>query len=136
MIKKIVTDPQVLKQVATPASKDDRQIGIDLRDTLHAHQDHCVGMAANMIGSHRRVIIAQLGPLSVIMYNPQIIRQVQPYQTSEGCLSLQGQRPTRRYRQITVTFYDQEWQKQQLTLTDLAAEIVQHEVDHCNGVLI
>lgn len=136
MIKKIVTDVDQLRQPSAPATKADLPLADDLRDTLTAHQDHCVGMAANMIGSHKRVIIAQLGPMSVVMFNPQLTSKSQPYQTEEGCLSLTGQRPTKRFKKITVQFYNQEWQRQQLTLTDFAAEIVQHELDHCNGVII
>ncbi|MGN1279104.1 MAG: peptide deformylase [Limosilactobacillus sp.] len=136
MIKKIVTNVEELRQPSVPATRADRALADDLRDTLAAHQDHCVGMAANMIGSHKRVIIAQLGPLPVVMFNPELTSQSQPYQTEEGCLSLTGQRPAKRFKKITVQFYNQQWQRQQLTLTDFAAEIVQHELDHCNGVII
>lgn len=136
MIKPIVTDIHQLQQPSVPASRSDRSLAQDLKDTLAAHQDACVGMAANMIGSHKQVIIAQLGPLPVVMFNPTLTSKAQPYQTKEGCLSLPGQRPTTRYRQITVAFFNEHWQHQQLTLTDFAAEIVQHELDHCNGVLI
>ncbi|MDD6432110.1 MAG: peptide deformylase [Lactobacillaceae bacterium] len=136
MIKQIVTDVEQLRQPSTPATKADLPLATDLRDTLAAHQDHCVGMAANMIGKRKRVIIAQLGPIPVVMFNPQLTSQSQPYQTEEGCLSLTGQRPTKRFKKITVQFYNQQWQRQQLTLMDFAAEIVQHELDHCNGVII
>ena len=136
MIKKIVTDVEQLRQPSVPATKADRGIADDLRDTLAAWQDRCVGMAANMIGTHKRVIIAQLGPLPVVMFNPRLTSQSQPYQTTEGCLSLTGQRPTKRFKKITVQFYDQQWQAQQLSLTGFAAEIVQHELDHCNGIII
>lgn len=136
MIKNIVTNIEQLRQPSDPATKADLPLATDLRDTLAAHQDHCVGMAANMIGEHKRAIIAQLGPIPVVMFNPQLTSQSQPYQTEEGCLSLTGQRPTKRFKKITVQFYNQQWQRQQLTLTDFAAEIVQHELDHCNGVII
>lgn len=136
MIKQIVTDVAQLRQPSVPATRADLPLATDLRDTLAAHQDHCVGMAANMIGEHKRVIIAQLGPIPVVMFNPQLTSQSQPYQTKEGCLSLTGQRPTKRFKKITVQFYNQQWQRQELTLTDFAAEIVQHELDHCNGVII
>ena len=136
MIKNIVTNIEQLRQPSFPATKADLPLATDLRDTLAAHQDHCVGMAANMIGEHKRAIIAQLGPIPVVMFNPQLTSQSQPYQTEEGCLSLTGQRPTKRFKKITVQFYNQQWQRQQLTLTDFAAEIVQHELDHCNGVII
>lgn len=136
MIKNIVTNIEQLRQPSIPATKADLPLSTDLRDTLAAHQDHCVGMAANMIGEHKRAIIAQLGPIPVVMFNPQLTSQSQPYQTEEGCLSLTGQRPTKRFKKITVQFYNQQWQRQQLTLTDFAAEIVQHELDHCNGIII
>ena len=125
-----------LAQKADPATAADLPATRDLLDTLAAHRDGCVGMAANMIGSHKRVIIAQLGPIPVVMFNPQLTSQSQPYQTEEGCLSLTSQRPTKRFKKITVQFYNQQWQRQELTLTDFAAEIVQHELDHCNGVII
>ena len=136
MIKQIVTDVAQLRQPSVPATRADLPLATALRDPLAAHQDHCVGMAANMIGSHKRVIIAQLGPIPVVMFNPQLTSQSQPYQTEEGCLSLTSQRPTKRFKKITVQFYNQQWQRQELTLTDFAAEIVQHELDHCNGVII
>lgn len=136
MIKPIVTDIHQLQQPSKPASRADLSLARDLKDTLAAHQDACVGMAANMIGVHKRVIIAQLGPLPVVMFNPQLIRKAQPYQTKEGCLSLAGQRPTTRYQRITVEFFNEHWQRQQLALTDFAAEIVQHELDHCQGIII
>lgn len=136
MIKAIVKDQQLLAQKAVPATKHDLPLATDLRDTLTAHQQECVGMAANMIGVNKRVIIAQIGPLSLVMFNPQITAKQQSYQTTEGCLSLTGKRPTTRYRQITVSFYNQNWQKRELTLTDFSAEIIQHEIDHCNGIII
>ena len=136
MIKPIITDIQQLRQPSTTASRADLTLAIDLKDTLTAHQDHCVGMAANMIGVQKRAIIAQLGPLPVVMFNPILTKKSRPYQTKEGCLSLTGQRTATRYRQITVQFFNEHWQRQHLTLTDFVAEIVQHELDHCNGVII
>lgn len=93
-------------------------------------------MAANMIGVNKRVIIAAIGPLQVVMFNPQLIAKRGPYQTEEGCLSLTGQRATTRYQQIKVRFYNDQWQVQELALTGFPAEIVQHELDHCDGILI
>ncbi|MRN07092.1 peptide deformylase [Lactobacillus sp. 0.1XD8-4] len=136
MIKPIVKDQQLLAKKAVPATKTDRPIAADLIDTLNAHQTECVGMAANMIGSNKKIIIARLGPLNVVMFNPQITAKSNPYQTEEGCLSLIGKRPTKRYQKITVKFFNQAWQPQTLSLTDFAAEIVQHELDHCNGIII
>lgn len=136
MIKPIVTNINFLSQPSSPASQGDLAIAKDLTDTIAAHRDECIGMAANMIGYHKRVIIATIGPLDLVMFNPQIIAHAKPYQTKEGCLSLTGQRPTTRYQQVTVTYFDHQWKKQRLPLTGLAAEIVQHEIDHCNGILI
>lgn len=136
MIKPINHDQNFLQQKATPATKEDLKIGTDLMDTLDAHQEECIGMAANMIGSNKAIIIASLGPLNMVMYNPQITQKLLPYQTNEGCLSLPGKRPVTRYRQIKVTFRDQNWCPRSLQLSDLAAEIVQHEIDHLNGILI
>lgn len=136
MIKAINHDQVFLQQQAIPASKQDLNVGIDLQDTLSAHQEECIGMAANMIGINKAVIIVSLGPINVVMYNPKITQKQLPYNTKEGCLSLPGKRTVTRYRQIKVTFRNQNWQLQSLQLTDLAAEIVQHEVDHLNGILI
>lgn len=136
MIKPIVKDQQLLSKKATKATRADLPIANDLSDTLNAHRAECVGMAANMIGINKRIIIASLGPLDIVMFNPQITAKSQPYQTEEGCLSLKGKRPTKRFNKITVEFFNQAWQKQTLNLTDFAAEIVQHELDHCNGIII
>ncbi|MBB1080111.1 peptide deformylase [Limosilactobacillus sp. STM2_1] len=136
MIKSIIKDQQLLAKKATPATKADLSIAPDLIDTLNAHQAECVGMAANMIGITKNIIIARIGTLNIVMFNPQIIAKSCPYQTVEGCLSLQGKRPTKRYKKITVKFFNQAWQEQTISLTDFAAEIVQHEIDHCNGIII
>lgn len=136
MIKPIVKDQQLLSKKATKATRADLPIANDLSDTLNAHRAECVGMAANMIGINKRIIIASLGPLDIVMFNPQITAKSQPYQTEEGCLSLKGKRPTKRFNKITVEFFNQAWQTQTLNLTDFAAEIVQHELDHCNGIII
>lgn len=136
MIKAITTNQDFLRQPSQPATLSDQAIIQDLKDTLTAHRQECIGMAANMIGYHKRIIIASLGPLNLILVNPQIVAKSQPYQTKEGCLSLTGQRPTTRFKKVTVNFLNQDFQKQTLTLSDLAAEIVQHEIDHCNGILI
>ena len=130
MIKPINHDQLLLQQKAIPATKQDLNIGVDLQDTLRAHQAECIGMAANMIGINKAVIIASLGPFDMVMYNPVIT------QTEESCLSLTGKRPTTRYKKITVKFRNQNWQLQSLQLSDLAAEIVQHELDHLEGILI
>ena len=130
MIKAINKDAQLLGQVSQPASRADLPIAQDLKDTLAANGDRCVGMAANMIGVPKRVIIASLGPF------PVVIAKSGPYQTQEGCLSLAGQRSTTRFQKITVRFTNEQWTQQELTLDAFPAEIVQHEIDHCNGILI
>ena len=136
MIKPINHDQILLQQRAIPATRQDLNVGIDLKDTLNAHHPECIGMAANMIGINKAIIIAGLGPINMVMYNPQITQKQEPYQTAEGCLSLPGKRTVTRYRQIKVTFRDQNWHLQTLQLSDIAAEIVQHEIDHLNGILI
>ena len=136
MVRPIVKDVMFLGQKSVPATKEDIDIAKDLQDTLAANREHCVGMAANMIGVNKNAIIARIGPFNVVMFNPQIVAKSHPYQTAEGCLSLSGTRPTKRYKQITVNFRNQSWQMQTLELTDFAAEIVQHEIDHCNGIII
>lgn len=136
MIKPINRDVNILRQVSQLASKDDLPVAQDLRDTLTANADRCVGMAANMIGVTKRIIIASLGPLQVVMFNPQIVAKSGLYQVQEGCLSLSGQRSTTRFQKIRVRFTNEQWEQQELTLTAFPAEIIQHELDHCNGILI
>jgi len=136
MQRPVIHDPAALTQPAVPATKADLAVATDLLDTLAANRDVCVGMAANMIGINKAIIVIQLGPIAIPMFNPKIVKKQQAYQTQEGCLSLVGERPTTRYRQITVSFQDRNFQPQQQTLTDFSAQIVQHEVDHCAGILI
>ncbi|KRL53699.1 peptide deformylase [Furfurilactobacillus rossiae] len=136
MIQPINTDIATLKRPAMPATKTDQQIVTDLLDTLKAHQDNCVGMAANMIGRPKRIIVYQLGPMQIPMINPVITTQSAPYQTTEGCLSLPGQRPTKRYHNITVRYQTSDWQTKTASFTDFTAQIIQHEIDHCDGILI
>lgn len=136
MIKPINRNPLTLAQPAQPATKSDLATGQDLQDTLAANSDRCVGMAANMIGVNKAIIIAQLGPFPVVMYNPQITARTQPFKTTEGCLSLDGERPTTRDKQITVRYQDSNfaWHTQQFV--DFPAQIIQHECDHLQGTLI
>lgn len=136
MNKPIVKDIFFLQQKSQEATPADRHIGQELRATLQAHKDACVGLAANMIGYHKRVIIIDLGLTSLVMYNPRLLDKKAPYQTEESCLSLVGSRPTTRYRSITVSFRDDNWQEQTLTLTDFPAQICQHELDHLEGIII
>ena len=136
MIKEIIHDVHFLSQKSTPATSADIQAVRDLKATFITNSDRAAGLAANMIGIHKRIIVFGLGKLPVIMINPEIIAQDTPYQTTEGCLSLDGVRPTQRFKHITVKFQNEQFQWQTQDFTDLIAEIIQHEIDHCNGILI
>lgn len=136
MIKPVVHDPAALQTKATPANRQDQAVVQDLLDTLAAHTDTCVGMAANMIGVNKQIIVVQMGPFAIPLINPKITAKRQTYQTNEGCLSLTGERPTTRYQQITVAYLDRNFQPQKQTFSDFVAQIIQHEVDHCAGILI
>ena len=135
MIKPIVSGTAIFTKAAT-ATKEDLPIAYDLLDTLKANQARCVGMAANMIGVQKQVIIFMYGMVPVIMFNPILRRKSSPYQAEESCLSLAGSRLTTRYKEITVEYLDQHWRKQTLTLKDFPAQICQHELDHLEGILI
>lgn len=136
MIREINRNQKSLAQKSEPATINDQVVLTDLLDTLRAHQDVCVGMAANMIGVHKRVIIVQMGVLPVLMINPEITAKSDPYTTSEGCLSLLGERQTTRYQNITVKFLDKNFKPTTQKFTDFVAQIIQHEVDHCDGIII
>ncbi|MFC6275865.1 peptide deformylase [Levilactobacillus tangyuanensis] len=136
MIKPITHDQTFLSQPSQPATAMDAATVTDLLDTLRANREICVGMAANMIGSHRRIIVVAMGVLPVAMINPVITDKADAYHTQEGCLSLTGERPTTRYRSITVTFENAQFQSQTQTFTGFVAQIIQHEIDHCDGILI
>lgn len=129
-------DVLFLSQKSVPATRADLQIGIDLRDTLEANRDRCVGMAANMIGINKSVIIVNIGMADIVMFNPVFLSKDSPYETEEGCLSLTGTRKTTRYENIQVEFYDMRWKKQQMKLSGWPAQICQHEMDHLEGILI
>lgn len=136
MIRPIMKDVLFLSQKSVPATRADLQIGIDLRDTLEANRDRCVGMAANMIGINKSVIIVNIGMADIVMFNPVFLSKDSPYETEEGCLSLTGTRKTTRYENIQVEFYDMQWKKQQMKLSGWPAQICQHEMDHLEGILI
>ena len=136
MIKSIMHDPFFLAQKSEPATKADRQIITDLLDTLRANLDRCVGMAANMIGQKKQIIVFCNGPMQMIMVNPTITAKSGPYETEEGCLSLSGVRKTKRYQKITVKYLDQAFQPRTGTFEGFTAQIIQHEIDHCDGILI
>lgn len=136
MVKQIVRDVFFLGQKSETAIKADIPVGIDLQDTLKANRERCVGMAANMIGVKKNVIIVNMGFIDVVMFNPVITKQDTPYQTEEGCLSLDGVRPTTRYENIEVEYMDMNWKKQKMKLSGWTAQICQHEIDHLSGRII
>ena len=136
MIQKIVRDVFFLGQKSVPAQPEDTLVGKDLQDTLRANQDRCVGMAANMIGVRKRIIIVNMGIMNVVMYNPVIVRKDSPYETEEGCLSLEGVRKTTRYQNIEVEYFDTSWKKRRQKYSGWTAQIIQHEVDHLDGIII
>ena len=136
MIKPIVKDVFFLGQKSDPATKQDLSVGQDLQDTLVANQDRCVGMAANMIGVRKRIIIVNIGIMNLVMYNPVLLKKDTPYETEEGCLSLEGVRKTTRYQNIEVEYLDSSWKKQRQKFSGWTAQIVLHEMDHLEGVII
>ena len=136
MIRPIVRDVFFLGQKSDPATKQDLSVGQDLRDTLTANRDRCVGMAANMIGVRKRIIIVNIGFMDLVMYNPVIVKKDTPYETEEGCLSLDGVRKTTRYRNIEVEYLDGSWKKHRQKFSGWTAQIVQHEADHLEGRII
>ena len=136
MIKPIIKDRFLLGQKARAATAADAQIAQDLLDTLQAHREDCVGMAANMIGYPVRMIVFHIGGAPMLMYNPEIIKAEKPFETEEGCLSLDGVRKTTRYETIQVRFQNEKMQVRQKNYSGWTAQIIQHEIDHCNGILI
>jgi len=136
MIKPIMRDVMFLSQPSAEATPADRQVIADLVDTLNAHLDGCVGMAANMIGVHKRIIVVRVGPISMPMLNPVIVSKSSEYETEEGCLSLLGVRKCKRYRDIEVSYQDASFQPRRQKYSGWIAQIIQHEIDHCNGVII
>lgn len=137
MTHPITHDPIFLSQPSTPATASDTQVAQDLLDTLRANLDSCVGMAANMIGVNKKIIVVAAGLGQFVMFNPVILSKAKPYQTEEGCLAfLGGPRKCTRYEEIEVEYFDINWKKQRQKYTGYVAQIIQHEVDHCNGILI
>lgn len=137
MIRPLVHDPAFLAEKSESATQADLQVAVDLLDTLVAHKENCVGMAANMIGVRRRIIAFQDGNGYTVMLNPEIITTSAPYDTEEGCLSLLGgPRPCRRFRTVKVRYLDMELRECEKVYRGFPAQVIQHEVDHCNGVLI
>ena len=136
MIRPIVKDVFCLGRKAEPAAKEDVSVGQDLQDTLAANQERCVGMAANMIGVRKRIIIVNIGFVNLVMYNPVLLQKDTPYETEEGCLSLDGVRRTTRYQNIEVEYLDGSWKKHRQKFSGWTAQIVLHELDHLAGVII
>ena len=136
MEKPIVKDPIFLARKSAPATGEDLEAARDLLDTLAAHRDGCVGMAANMIGVFKRIIVFDNEGSYMTMFNPEIIRRAEPYEAEEGCLSLSGTRKTKRYRSIKVRYQNERFQLRLKTYTGFTAQIIQHEIDHCDGILI
>lgn len=136
MIKPIVTDVFFLGQKSEQAAKQDLPVGQDLQDTLQANRERCVGMAANMIGVKKRIIIVNMGLMNLVMFNPVLIRKDTPYETEEGCLSLPGVRKTTRYRNIEVEYLDGSWKTHRQKYSGWTAQIIQHELDHLEGRII
>ena len=136
MVREIMKDEAFLAQVSEPASPEDAEIARDLLETLIAHKDGCVGMAANMIGVKKRIIAFENGDEYMVMFNPEIEKCSQPYSTEEGCLSLGGRRQTKRYKNIKVKYYNEAFQLRHKSFSGWTAQIIQHEIDHCNGIII
>ena len=136
MIQPIVHDPLFLAQKSARATPADAAVARDLLETLAAHADGCVGMAANMIGVAKRIIAVEAEDGYLVLFNPVILKKSGPYNTEEGCLSLEGVRKTKRYQNIEIEYYDWDWKKQRQKFTGWPAQICQHEMDHLEGILI
>ena len=136
MIRDICKDEAFLAQKAEPATPDDVQVAIDLLETLEHHKDGCVGMAANMIGINKRIIAFDNEGTYLVMFNPEIIKRSEPYNAEEGCLSLTGIRPAKRWKSIKVRWQNEKFQERIKTFTGWTAQIIQHEIDHCEGIII
>ena len=136
MVREIMTDETFLTQKAESATQDDLRVAQDLLDTLAAHKDGCVGMAANMIGINKRIIAFDNEGSYMVMFNPEIIKKSGPYEAKEGCLSLTGIRKAKRWKSIKVHYQNEKFQTRFKTFTGWTAQIIQHEIDHCEGILI
>lgn len=136
MVREIMKDQLFLAQKAEPAAPADLPAAEDLLDTLEAHKDGCVGMAANMIGVNKRIIAFDNEGVYMVMFNPEIVKKSGPYQAEEGCLSLTGTRRARRWRSIKVQYQNEQFQTRFKTFTGWTAQIIQHEIDHCEGIVI
>ena len=136
MIREICKDPFLLARKSESTTADDLCVAQDLLDTLAAHREGCVGMAANMIGVGKRIIAFESDGAYMVMFNPVIVRQSGPYEAEEGCLSLTGVRQAKRFRTIKVQWQNEKFQSRIRTFSGFTAQIIQHEIDHCEGILI
>ena len=136
MIREICTEEAFLARKSEPAAPEDLPIAADLLETLEHHRARCVGMAANMIGVSKRIIAFDNEGTYMVMFNPEIVKQSGPYQAEEGCLSLTGTRPARRWQSIKVRWQNEHFQERLKAFTGWTAQIIQHEIDHCEGVII
>lgn len=136
MVREIMKDPLFLGRKSEKATIEDLYVGQDLLDTLKAHKNECVGMAANMIGVLKRIIVFDCDGVYMVMYNPEIIKSADPYKCEEGCLSLAGKRPTKRFKSIKVQYQNSDFAVRVKTFTGWTAQIIQHEIDHCSGIII
>ena len=137
MVKEVVHDPLVLSMKSEPATREDLQVVQDLLDTLTANKEACVGMAANMIGVLKRIIVFDNEGTYMVMFNPEIVKATEPFDAQESCLSLLGgPRSCKRYQTIKVQWQNEKFQTRIKTFTGWPAQIIQHEIDHCNGILI
>lgn len=136
MIREICKDIVFLGRKAEPATPEDLSIAADLLETLAFHKEECVGMAANMIGINKRIIVFDNEGEPMVMFNPEILRRTGPYETEEGCLSLNGVRPVRRWKTIKVKWLNEKFQQRIKNFTGWTAQIIQHEIDHCEGIII
>lgn len=136
MVREIVRNPMFLQRKSVDASMADMPVAIDLLDTLKANFEGCVGMAANMIGVSKRIIAVSDNGKYILMFNPEIIKGYGEYETEEGCLSLDGERKTKRFKTIKVKYTTDKFKTTTRTFTDFTSQIIQHEIDHCNGILI
>ena len=136
MVRTVVRDTFFLSQTSEPAGRDDDEVVRDLLDTLQANRERCVGMAANMIGIKKRIFVVSAGEADLAMLNPVIIKKSMPYHTEEGCLSLEGSRKTRRYETIEVEYRDRDFKRCKQRFKGWTAQIIQHEIDHCDGIVI
>ena len=137
MVREIIKDTFILMKKSEKAEKEDIRIARDLLDTLNANKERCVGLAANMMGENKNIIAVQMGIIPVVMINPVIVRHSSgSYETEEGCLSLEGVRKTKRWNEIEFEYDDMMMKKHKNIYKGLAAQIIQHEIDHCNGIII